>query len=125
MSLAASTVFVVDDDVSVRDSLELLIESVGWHSQTFASAREFLGRLPFQAGPSCLVVDAGLPDFSSLERDSIGMPVILISGYDSNEVTVRAMQMGAVAVFTKPLEADALLRAVEDAVAGRRAAVDP
>ena len=130
MSLGTPTVFVVDDDVSVRESLQLLIESAGWQSQTFASAREFLGRSPIQASPSCLVVDAGLPDFRHLELkdspelDPNKMPIILISGSDAREVTVRAMEIGAVAVFAKPLEADALLRAIEVAVGCRLPTAD-
>jgi FixJ family two-component response regulator len=121
MPFGTPTVFVVDDDVSVRESLQLLFESAGWQSQTFSSAREFLGRSSIHAGPSCLVLDASLLDPSRLELttpldlDSVNMPTILISGYDAREVNVRATEFGAVAVLTKPLEADALLRAVEQA----------
>ena len=103
MSYATPIVFVVDDDVSVRESLELLIESAGWQAQTFASAQEFLAHPPVQAGPRCLVLDVNLPDFTGLELqqslalDRNDMPVILISGYDSGEVTARAMKAGAVA----------------------------
>ena len=119
--------FVVDDDVSVRESLELLIESAGWQSQTFASAQEFLAHPPVQAGPSCLVLDVNLPDFTGLELqqflalDRLDMPVIFISGYDAGEATVRAMNAGAVAFLTKPLDADALLRAIEHAIRRSRA----
>ena len=67
MSYATPIIFVVDDDVSVRESLELLIESAGWQAQTFASAQEFLARPPDQAGPSCLVLDVNLPDFTGPE----------------------------------------------------------
>ena len=127
MSSATPLVFIVDDDVSVRESLELLIESAGWQSQTFASAREFLAHPPVQAGPSCLVLDVNLPDFTGLQLqerlalDRLAMPVIFMSGDDAGETTVRAMNLGAVAFLTKPLDADALLRAIERAISGARA----
>jgi FixJ family two-component response regulator len=127
MSSATPLVFIVDDDVSVRESLELLIESAGWQSQTFASAREFLAHPPVQAGPSCLVLDVNLPDFTGLQLqerlalDRLAMPVIFMSGDDAGETTVRAMNLGAVAFLTKPLDADALLRAIERAIRGARA----
>ena len=78
MSNATPIVFVVDDDVSVRESLELLIESVGWQSQTFASAQEFLAHPPVQTGPSCLVLDANLPNFNGLELQSPWLSIGLI-----------------------------------------------
>ena len=126
MSYATPIVFVVDDDVSVRESLELLIESAGWQAQTFASAQEFLAHPPVQAGPSCLVLDINLPDFTGLELQEalalggIDMPVILISGYDPAEETDRAMKAGAVAFLTKPLDAEALLRVIEHAIGRSR-----
>ena len=125
MSYATPIVFLVDDDVSVRESLELLIESAGWQAQTFASAQEFLAHPPVQAGPRCLVLDVNLPDSTGLELqqslalDRNDMPVILISGYDSGEVTARA-KAGAVAFLTKPLDANALLRAIEHAMGRSR-----
>ena len=125
MSYATPIVFVVDDDVSVRESLELLIESAGWQAQIFASAQEFLAHPPVQAGPRCLVLDVNLPDLTGLELqqslalDRNDMPVILISGYDSGEVTALA-KAGAVAFLTKPLDADALLRAIEHAIGRSR-----
>ena len=127
MSDATPIVFVVDDDVSVRESLELLIESAGWQSRTFASAQEFLAHPPVLAGASCLVLDVNLPDFTGLELqeslalDRLGMPVIFISGDDAGEATVRAMKAGAVAFLTKPLDADAFLRAIEHAIGRSRA----
>ena len=125
MSHATPIVFVVDDDVSVRESLELLIESAGWQAQIFASAQEFLAHPPVQAGPRCLVLDVNLPDFTGLELqqslalDRNDMPVILISGYDFGDVTALA-KAGAVAFLTKPLDADALLRAIEHAIGRSR-----
>jgi FixJ family two-component response regulator len=125
MSLGTPTVFVVDDDVSVRESLELLIESAGWQSQVFASAREFLAHSPRPAAPSCLVLDMSLPDLTPLGPQAValarlGMPIILISGYDAGEVTARAREVGAVAFLRKPIDADALLGAIELAIAGSR-----
>ena len=86
MSHARPTVFVVDDDVSVRTSLELLIDAAGWQPETFASAQEFLHR-PRVAAPSCLILDLSLPDLNGLElqqrvaSDRRDMPIIFISGY--------------------------------------------
>jgi FixJ family two-component response regulator len=127
MSYATPIVFVVDDDVSVRESLELLIESAGWQAQTFASAQEFLAHSPDHAGPSCLVLDVNLPDFTGLElQQSLAhhrrnMPVILISGNDVGEATVRAIEAEAGAFLMKPLDTDALLRAIEHAIGRSRA----
>lgn len=131
MSNAPPIVFVVDDDVSVRESLELLIESAGWQALTFGSAQEFLAHRPAGAGPSCLVLDVNLPDFTGLELqqalalDRRDMPVILISGNDVGEATVRAMNAEAVAFLMKPLDVDALLRAIEDAIRRSRLMLGP
>jgi FixJ family two-component response regulator len=110
-------VFVVDDDASVRRSLELLIDSAGWHAQTFASAQQFLSRAPVSA-PSCLVLDVTLPDLNGLElqrrlaADRIHMPIIFISAYGDVPMTVRAMKAGAMEFLTKPLVTEALLNAI-------------
>ena len=118
---ATPIVFVVDDDVSVRKSLELLIDSAGWHPETFASAREFLHR-PRAAAPSCLVLDMSLPDLDGLELqkrvapDRIDMPIIFISGYGDVSTTVRAMKAGAIEFLTKPFQDDALLDAIRSAI---------
>ena len=98
MSHATPIVFVVDDDLSVRESLELLIDSAGWQSKTFASAQEFLAYPRVPRAPSCLVLDVNLPDLNGLELqarvalDRIDMPIIFISGYDDVPMTVRAMK---------------------------------
>ena len=111
------TVFVVDDDVSVRKSLELLIDSAGWKAETFASAQEFLHR-PRVAAPSCLVLDLSLPDLDGLELqkrvapDRSDMPIIFISGYGDVPMTVQAMKAGAVEFLTKPLVGDMLVGAI-------------
>jgi len=94
-------VFVVDDDISVRESLEGLVSSAGWATETFATAREFLAR-PRSFAPSCLVLDMSLPDLDGLEvqeriaADRTDMPIIFITGHGDVPTTVRAMKAGAV-----------------------------
>ena len=118
---ATPIVFVVDDDVSVRKSLELLIEAAGWHPETFASAQEFLHR-PLVVAPSCLILDVSLPDLNGLELqkrvapDRIDMPIIFISGYGDVPMTVRAMKAGAIEFLTKPFKDDVLLDAISSAI---------
>jgi len=118
---ATPTVFVVDDDVSVRKSLELLIDSAGWQPATFASAQEFLHH-PRPTSPSCLVLDVSLPDLNGLELqkrvapDRIDMPIIFISGYGDVPMTVRAMKAGAVEFLTKPFKDDVLLDAIRSGI---------
>ena len=126
---ATPIVFVVDDDVSVRRSLELLIDSAGWLSETFASAQEFLRR-PRVVAPSCLVLDVSLPDINGLElqqrvaTDRIGMPIIFISGHGDVPMTVRAMKAGAVEFLTKPLAGDVLVGAIQQAIERSRSTLD-
>lgn len=122
-------VFVVDDDVSVRESLELLIRSAGWQAKAFASASEFLAH-PRTFAPSCLVLDVSLPDLNGLDlqnrvaADRSDMPIIFITGYGDVPMTVRAMKAGAVEFLTKPFDADVLLRAVRNALECSRAALE-
>jgi FixJ family two-component response regulator len=114
-------VFVVDDDVSVRESLEALIRCAGWQPETFASAREFLSR-PRAAAPSCLVLDVGLPDLNGLDlqqrvvADRLDMPIIFLTGYGDVPMSVRAMKAGAVEFLTKPFVDDVLLGAIRNAI---------
>ena len=121
MSHATPIVFVVDDDVSVRESLELLISCAGWQPETFVSAEEFLAR-PRHLVPSCLVLDVTLPDLNGLElqnhlaADRSDMPIIFITGYGDVPMTVRAMRQGAAEVLTKPFDDEVLLSAVRDAI---------
>ena len=128
MSNSTPIVFVVDDDASVRASLETLIACAGWQPMTFASAREFLSRPPLQA-PCCLVLDVGLPDVNGLDlqkrvaAERSEMPIIFISGYGDVPMTVQAMKAGAAEFLTKPFDDCALLRAIEQAVARSRAAL--
>lgn len=121
MSHAVPIVFVVDDDVSVRESLELLIRCEGWQPKTFASAQEFLTR-PRALAPSCLVLDVSLPDLNGLELqkrvavDRGFMPIIFITGYGDIPMTVQAMKAGAVEFLTKPFSDEALLSAIRHAI---------
>ena len=118
---SAPTVFVVDDDVSVRESLELLIRSAGWCPETFDSASAFLSR-PRDDGPNCLLLDVSLPDVGGLELqkrmadDRRNLPIIFITGHADVPVTVRAMKAGAVEFLMKPFSDDILLTAVADAI---------
>jgi len=118
---SAPVVFVVDDDISVRESLELLIGTEGWRAETFASAQEFLDR-PRVLVPSCLVLDISLPGLNGLDlqervaRERIDMPIIFITGHGDVPMTVRAMKGGAVEFLTKPFSDEALLRAIRQAL---------
>jgi len=122
-------VFVVDDDVSMRDSLELLIQSAGWEPETFASAQEFLDR-PRALVPSCLILDVTLPDLSGLDlqkrvaADRAEMPVVFITGYGDVSTSVKAMKAGALEFLTKPVDDDALLRTIEQALERSRRALE-
>ena len=121
MSHVMPIVFVVDDDVSVRESLELMISSAGLKPELFASAKEFLSH-PRARAPSCLVLDVNLPDLNGLDlqtrvaADRIDMPIIFITGYGDVPMTVRAMKAGAVEFLTKPFSDDALLDAIQHAI---------
>ena len=120
-------VFVVDDDVSVRESLELMILSAGWQPETFESAEEFLKRSRID-GPSCLVLDVTLPDLSGLDLqkrivDRTDMPIIFITGYGDVPTTVQAMKAGAVEFLTKPFGDDVLQSAIRQAIERSRAAL--
>jgi FixJ family two-component response regulator len=120
-SHATPIVFVVDDDISVRESLELLIRSEGWEPETFASAQEFLAH-PRMIVPSCLVLDVSLPGLNGLDLqkrvavERIDMPIIFITGYGDVPMTVQAMKAGAVEFLTKPFSNDVLLRAIRNAI---------
>jgi FixJ family two-component response regulator len=121
MSHATPIVFVVDDDVSVRESLEALIRCAGWQPETFASAQEFLSR-PRVLAASCLVLDVTLPDLNGLDLqkrvavDRTDMPIIFISGYGDVPMTVQAMKAGAVEFLTKPFGDDVLVTAIRHAI---------
>ena len=121
MAVSTSIVFVVDDDISVRESLELLIRTEGWQPETFASAQEFLDH-PRVPVPSCLVLDISLPGLNGLElqkriaMERTDMPIIFITGHGDVPKTVQAMKAGAVEFLTKPFGDDVLLNAVRQAL---------
>ena len=121
MSDGTPIVFVVDDDVSVRESLELLIRCEGWQPEIFASAQEFLGR-PRALVPSCLILDVSLPGLNGLDlqkriaSDRIDMPIIFITGHGDIPMSVQAMKAGAIEFLTKPFGDDVLLSAVRNAI---------
>jgi len=121
-------VFVVDDDISVRESLELLISFAGWQPELFASAEEFLAH-PRVSVPNCLILDVSLPDLDGLElqkliaSDRTDMPIIFITGHGDIPMTVQAMKAGAVEFLTKPFDDEVLLSAIQHALERSRAAL--
>ncbi len=128
MSTALPIVFIVDDDVSVRESLDLLVRNENWEPETFASAQEFLN-YPRTLVPSCLVLDLSLPGLNGLEVqkqldvEHIEMPIIFITGYGDVPKSVQAMKAGALEFLTKPLNADALVSAIRNALQRSRLAL--
>jgi FixJ family two-component response regulator len=128
ISIAAPVVYVVDDDVSVRESLHVLIRCAGWQPLTFATAHEFLAH-PQVPAPSCLVLDVSLPDLNGLDlqkrigADREDLPIIFITGYGDVPMTVQAMKGGAVEFLTKPFNQDMLLNAIQQAVERSRVAL--
>jgi FixJ family two-component response regulator len=126
--IEAPAVFVVDDDISVRESLEQLIRSAGWRVQTCATALEFLA-LPKPQGASCMILDVNLPDLNGLDlqelvaNDQASMPIIFVTGYGDVPTTARAMKAGAVEFLPKPLIDTQVLGAIEEALARSRRAV--
>jgi FixJ family two-component response regulator len=127
MSTATPIVFVVDDDVSVRESLELLIDNEGWRPEVFASAQEFLDH-PRALVPSCLLLDISLPGLNGLDLqkrialERTDMPIIFITGYGDVPKTVQAMKAGAVEFLTKPFNDEVLLTAIRQALERSRLA---
>jgi len=128
MSNVTPIVFVVDDDISVRESLELLIRCEGWQPETFASAEEFL-ECPRTGMPSCLVLDISLPGLTGLELqkhiavERTDIPIIFVSGYADVPTTVQAMKAGAVEFLIKPFSDDVLLSAIRAALERSRIAL--
>jgi FixJ family two-component response regulator len=123
--MARPIVFVVDDDISVRESLELLIADAGWRPEVFASAEEFLARSR-EPVPSCLVLDVRLPDLDGLElqkriADRPHLPIIFITGRGDIPMTVQAMKAGAVEFLPKPFGPEVLLSAIHGAIERSRA----
>ena len=127
MAEMTPVVFVVDDDISVRESLELLITTAGWQPETFASAQDFLSR-PRVGIPCCLVLDVKIPGLNGLElqqrlAERTDMTIIFITGYGDVPMTVRAMKAGAVEFLTKPFRDEVLLEAIRQAIERSRAAL--
>jgi len=123
----SSVVFIVDDDVSVRESLQSLITTAGWQPETFASAQEFLSRARADV-PCCLVLDVTLPGLNGLElqqqlAERTEMPIIFITGHGDVPMSVQAMKAGAVEFLTKPFNDDVLLDAIRGAIEHSRAAL--
>jgi FixJ family two-component response regulator len=122
MEKPVPVIFIVDDDISVRESLELLVASVGWRPKIFASAQAFLDH-PLVSVPNCLVLDVSLPDLSGLDVQRLiggsraSTPIIFITGNGDVPMTVRAMKAGAVDFLTKPFGDEALLGAIRRAIA--------
>jgi FixJ family two-component response regulator len=129
MSPTSPVIFVVDDDVSVRESLDLLIRHEGLEVETFTSAQEFLAR-PRVSVPSCLILDISLPDLNGLElqkriaQDRHDMPIIFITGHGDIPMTVQAMKAGAVEFLTKPFGEEALLNAIRNAIERSKVLLD-
>jgi FixJ family two-component response regulator len=121
MPSAKSIVFVVDDDISVRESLELLIHAAGWHPELFAAAQAFLDYPPVSV-PHCLVLDISLPGLNGLELQKRvltvrpELPIIFITGHGDVPKTVQAMKAGAVEFLTKPFPDAVLLDAIRHAL---------
>jgi FixJ family two-component response regulator len=115
------TVFIIDDDAGVRDSIQDLVESVGLHAEVFATAKEFLTG-ERRDGPSCLVLDVRLPDTSGLDlqqklrRAGVAIPIIFITGHADVPMTVKAMKSGAVEFLTKPFREQDLLDVIQRAL---------
>jgi FixJ family two-component response regulator len=128
MAIAKPIVFVVDDDVSLRESLELLIDNEGWQPKTFASAQEFLDS-PRAVVPSCLLLDISLPGLNGLELqkriavERTDLPIIFITGYGDVPKTVQAMKAGAVEFLTKPFNDEILLTSIQQALERSRLAL--
>jgi FixJ family two-component response regulator len=116
-----STVFIIDDDAGVRESIQDLVESVGLHAESFATAQKFLSN-ERQDGPSCLVLDVRLPDTSGLDlqqklsKAGVRIPIIFITGHADIPMTVKAMKSGAVEFLTKPFREQDLLDVIQRAL---------
>src|SRR5580704_3064787 len=120
-----ATVFIVDDDADVRESLQELLESVGLHSQSFGTAKEFLA-VGHGDGPSCLVLDVRLPGISGLDlqhelkKERISIPIIFLTAHADVPMSVKAMKSGAVEFLTKPFRHQDLLDAVQRSLSRAR-----
>lgn len=122
MTSQTPTVFVVDDDLSVREALSSLIRSVALNVETFASAREFLQHPP-PSGPTCLILDVRMPGLGGLDlqhelaKTGIQVPIIFLTGHGDIPMAVRAMKAGAIEFLSKPVRDEDLLDAIRQALA--------
>lgn len=129
MSDTSSIVFVVDDDISIRESLELLIGNEGWQAVLFSSAQEFLAHRP-PSVPNCLILDVSLPGLNGLDLqkriavERPEMPIIFITGFGDIPMTVQAMKAGAVEFLTKPFGDGTLLNAIRGALQRSKVVLD-
>jgi FixJ family two-component response regulator len=120
----AATVFIVDDDPSIRRSLERLVRADGYRVQTFVSAREFLERADMKK-PDCLVVDVRMPGQSGLDLQQVletagsTVPIIFITGHADGPLAEQALRAGAVELLAKPFDGEVLLDAVRRAIGQR------
>ncbi|MGH9428649.1 MAG: response regulator transcription factor [Terriglobia bacterium] len=128
MPSAVATVFLVDDDASVRKALSRLIRSAGYMVESFASAQEFLNAQPYADDPACLILDVRMPGLNGLDLQrelqdaQVSLPIIFITGHGDIPMSVKAMKAGAVDFLSKPVKDKDLLQAIEQALA--RAARD-
>lgn len=126
---ATPIVFVVDDDVSVRESLGSLIRNEGWQAALFESAQDFLAETP-TSSPSCLILDVQLPDLNGLDLqkritgDKLSTPIIFITGYGDVPTSVQAMKAGAAEFLTKPLTHDVIVAAIRSALLSSQATLE-
>lgn len=122
MTGSNTTVFIVDDDASIRESLALLLSSVGYNVETFASAKKFIGMEPQPKGPACIVLDIKMPGLSGLDLQkemstrNYALPIIFITGHGDIPMSVKAMKRGAVDFLAKPFDDDELIEAVKEAL---------
>ena len=121
MQDADTTIAIVDDDPSVRKGLERLIRSVGWKTESFGSAQEFLAS-PRTDAPTCVVLDLQLPGLSGLELQKqmteagVETPIVFLTGHGDIPASVKAMKAGAIEFLTKPVEEQDLLNAIHEAI---------
>ncbi len=121
MTSDSATVFIVDDDQSVRTALARLMRSAGLHAETFASAKEFLER-ERPDGPGCMVLDLSMPGSTGLELQQdmaaadIDLPIVFLTGHGNVPSSVKALKSGAVDFLEKPVDDDRLLSAIKGAV---------
>jgi FixJ family two-component response regulator len=127
-TMSEATVIIVDDDVSIREALEPLLEGAGWKVRSFDSAASFLDWEP-PDGPSCLLLDVSLPGLNGLDLQAQiagerpEMPIIFISGFGDVPMTVQAMRAGAIEFLTKPFDDQVLLAAVERAIGSSKSLI--